>query len=256
MSYLSKFIITCAFFSLLIFSIILGVYQTFFLKKDEFYTSSKILLKFNNEIPILYINKSSAFVQNYDFFLSQEFKPTEVLLRFYTELEFWKLSGLKLNETTEQCKLFGEKKKNTQFSITDEQKQIITIKITNLNVNEANNCINQLKSLIKKTDEDIQKKIINELNVQENSLFNKNSTVQENQIHYLKKISDYKEQVKKYSTLVDIKIWQSKELKTDDFMKFSPVILFLCFLFVLVLMLVLQSKKNKILLYDQIRKLF
>ena len=109
--------------------------SNFFLKKDEFYTSSKILLKFNNEIPILYINKSSAFVQNYDFFLSQEFKPTEVLLRFYTELEFWKLSGLKLNETTEQCKLFGEKKKNTQFSITDEQKQIITIKITNLNVN-------------------------------------------------------------------------------------------------------------------------
>lgn len=111
MSYLSKFIITCVFFSLLISSIILGVYQTFFLKKDEFYTTSKILLKFNNEVPILYINKSSAFFQNDDYFISQEFKPTEVLLRFYTELEFWKLSGLKLNETTEQCKLFGEKKK-------------------------------------------------------------------------------------------------------------------------------------------------
>jgi hypothetical protein len=249
MSYLSKFIITCFFFSLLLLSIILGVYQTFFLKKDEFYISSKILLKFNNEVPILYINK------NDDYLLSQEFKPTEVLLRFYSELEFWKLSGLKLNETTEQCKLFGEKKKNTQFSITDEQKQIITIKITNLNINEANNCINQLKSLIKKTDEDIKKKIINELNARENYLFNKNSTVQENQIHYLKKISVYKEQVKKYSTLVDIKIWQSKELKTDDFMKFSPVILFLCFLFVLLLMLILQSKKNKMLLYEQVRKL-
>lgn len=149
----------------------------------------------------------------------------------------------------------AKKKKNTQFSITDEQKQIITIKITNLNVNEANNCINQLKSLIKKTDEDIQKKIINELNAQENYLFNKNSTVQENQIYYLKKISDYKEQVKKYSTLKDIKIWQSKELKTNDFMKFSPVILFLCFLFVLLLMLILQSKKNKMHLYEQVRKL-
>lgn len=250
MSYLSKFIITCVFFLVLILSIILGVYQIFFSKKDEFYINSKILIKFNSDIPKV------LFTRNYDYFPSQEFNPAEVLIRFNTELDFWMLSNFKNNETTDQCKLFSGKTKNTQFSIKQEKQQIVTIKITSLNENEANNCINQLKSLIKKIDKDIQKKIINELNTIDNYLLNNNSTVEKNQIYFLKKKADTQEQVKKYSILKDIKIYQSKELKTNNFMKFFSVILFFCFFFVLLLMLTLQSKQNKMLLYKQVRKLF
>ena len=69
MSYLSKFTLTCVFFSLIFFSITLGVYQ-FFFNKDEFYINTKIILKFNNDVPkILFIKESPTFVQDYDYFL-------------------------------------------------------------------------------------------------------------------------------------------------------------------------------------------
>ena len=258
MSYLSKFTITCVFFSLITFSVILGVYQFFFFEKDEFYINTKIVLKFNNEIPkILFIKEAPTFIQNYDYFLFFEFKPFEVLARFNTELEFWKLTNVNKKKSTNVCSLFDEKTKNTQFSITDDKKQIILIKFSNINEDQSNECTNQLKSLIKTIDEDIKRNILNELNLQENYLLNNNnSAIRENQIYYSKKISEYKEQIKKYSILNNIQISHSKELRIKIHIKFSTLILFFCFLFVLALMLVLQSKKNKILLYDQVRKLF
>jgi hypothetical protein len=257
MSYLSKFTITCVFFSLITFSVILGVYQFFFFEKDEFYINTKIVLKFNNEIPkILFIKETPTFIQNYDYFLFFEFKPHEVLARFSTELEFWKLTNVNKKKSTNVCSLFNETTKNTQFSITDDKKQIILIKFSNINEDQSNECINQLKSLIKTVDEDIKRNILNELNLQENYLLNNNSAIRENQIYYSKKNSEYKEQIKKYSILNNIQILHSKELRISNTIKFSTLILFFCLSFVLALILLLQGKKNRILLYDQVRKLF
>lgn len=257
MSYLSKFTITCVIYSLITFSVVLGVYQFFFYEKDEFYINTKIVLKFNNDIPkILFIKETPTFIQNYDYFLFFEFKPHEVLGRFYTELEFWKLTNVNKKKSTNVCSLFDTITKNTQFSITDDKKQIILIKFSNINEDQSNECINQLKSLIKTVDEDIKRNILNELNLQENYLLNNNSAIRENQIYYSKKISEYKEQIKKYSILNNIQILHSKELRISNAIKFSTLILFFCLSFVLALMLLLQGKKNRILLYDQVRKLF
>jgi len=258
MSYLSKFILTSIFFSFLSFSIIAGVYQTFFFEKGEFYIKSKVILKLNNDIPkILFIKESPTFIQDYDYFLTLEFKPHEVFARFSTELEFWKLTNVNNKEKINNCKLFNDKTKKSMFSVEDEKKQTITITLSNINEENYNDCVNQLKHLIKNIDDNIKKSIVDELNAQENYLFNsKNSAIKESQIYYSRKMSDYKDQVKRYSILKDIKIFQSKEFITNNFIKFSPAILLLCFLCVISLMLILQGKKNKILLHDQVNKLF
>jgi hypothetical protein len=257
MSYLSKFILTCISFSFLTFLIIFGVYQTFFFEKDEFYIKSKVILKLNNDIPKILFVKETTFIQNYDYFLSLEFRPHEVFARFNTEFEFWKLASLNDNEKIEDCKLFNDKTRRSMFSVEDGKSQIITITLSNFNEKNFNDCVNQLKHLIKNIDEKIKNNIMDELNTQENFLFNsKNETIKESKTYYLKKMSEYKEQVKRYSILEDIKIFKSKEIKTNNFIKFSPIILLLCFLCVIGFKLILQDKKNKILLYDQINKLF